>query len=130
MIYSSKLSGLTPGYCRAYFDRLSTSPLFDEKKRGFVMQNIPLKNTKNFLFKTPLSFFPKRGAGVSAESFHEKSSGPITRSFICRFTDLSSLHSEKYEIRLQHNKTPEDFIRNLFSILHSLCYSRKKIDNP
>jgi hypothetical protein len=47
--FSLKLFTLTPGYCRAYFDKLSTSPLFDEKKRGFVKQNIPLKNTINFL---------------------------------------------------------------------------------
>jgi hypothetical protein len=51
--FSLKLFTLTPGYCRA--------PLFDEKKRGFVKQNIPLKNTINFLSLTPLSFFPKRG---------------------------------------------------------------------
>ncbi|PKL16581.1 MAG: hypothetical protein CVV49_15455 [Spirochaetae bacterium HGW-Spirochaetae-5] len=60
---SSILFTLTPGYCRAYFGRLRTSPLFDKKKRGFVKQNIPLKNTINFLSQTPLSFFPKRGAG-------------------------------------------------------------------
>jgi hypothetical protein len=54
---------LTPGYCRAYFDKLSTSPLFDKKKRGFVKQIIHLKNTINSLLKLPSLSLQREGPG-------------------------------------------------------------------
>jgi hypothetical protein len=66
--FSLKLSTLTPGYCRAYFDKLSTSPLFDKKKRGFLKQNISFKNTINSMFKLPSLSFQREGPGVSPES--------------------------------------------------------------
>jgi hypothetical protein len=45
----------------------STSPLFDEKKRGFLKQNIPFKNTINSLLKLPSLSFQREGLGVSSE---------------------------------------------------------------
>jgi hypothetical protein len=60
---SLKFFTLTPGYCRAYFGRLSTSPLFDEKKRGSVKQNISPKHNKFSFLNSPLFLFKERGRG-------------------------------------------------------------------
>jgi hypothetical protein len=52
--HSSPADAAPTSTLRFYDDRLSdrrliTSPLFDEKEKGFVKQNIPLKNTINFI---------------------------------------------------------------------------------